>query len=176
MSFKTRRLDADAVYALVAAHNKGQEEAVASFFHADVTSITDRNDYRAPTVTPLAVTAAAPTDLATRVALANDIKSVILIHLADSLAHDTALSAVLATADATDEATAITLANAEKAAINTHYTEANVHFTNDATNTIAAVDATDTASLDTLLNELKPDINAHILSAPAGAMIELVDA
>lgn len=177
MAFKTRRLSEEIAFALIAAHNKRQEESVGASFHADVTSTTDKsNGYQAPTVTPLAVTAANATDTPTAVALVNQTKSVINQHFADTLAHDTAVSAAIATADATDEASAITLANATKAAWNTHCAEASVHFNNDGTNTIAAADATNASSLNTLANETKGDVNAHILSAPAGAMIDLVNA
>ena len=130
------------------------------------------------TATTLAVTAAAPTTEATRVALANDIKTILNLHFADRSAHGSAVSAQIATADATNEASAITLANACKAAYNTggHINASNVHANNDATNTISASAATDQASLDTLLAELKTDINAHIIAALAGNHLEFVDA
>jgi hypothetical protein len=168
------RLDA-MVAALVAAHNLRQEEAVASFFHADTTQRTS-GEFRLGgvlTVADATVSTANASDTATAVALANALKLAINNHFADTFAHNTAVSAAVSTADATDEATAITLANALKAAYNTHRTASNVHFNNDATNATSATDASDASSLNTLLNEIKTDFNAHIVSAPAGAMIRL---
>lgn len=176
MAYETRKISEEIAFALVAAHNERQEESVASFFHADITSTTDRTNYKAPVTTSLTVTLANASDTATAVALANDLKTKINIHFADTFAHDTAVSAAVATADATDEATAITLANALKAAFNTHLSASNVHHNNDGTNTVAAADASDAGTLNTLLNEMKGDYNAHIVSSPAGGMIQLVDA
>lgn len=160
--------------ALVAQHNQNRENAVGSNIHYAVTSHAAKDD---GTAAPLLIEAANPTSLATRIALANDIKKVLNAHYADMLAHRSVQTAAIATADAIDEATAITLANACKASYNTggHINTANVHANNDATNTIAAVNASDTASLDTLLTELKTDINAHIQAALAGAHILLID-
>jgi hypothetical protein len=176
MAFNIRKVPDAIVFGLVAAHNKGQEERVASFFHADVTSVNDSAEYQSPTVTPDTITAAASSSEATAVALANDAKAVINRHFADTFAHDSAVSAQMTTASATNLATAVTLANAIKAAYNAHRTASNVHFTNDATNAVAASDATDQTSVNTLLNEIKSDFNAHVVSAPAGAMVRLIPA
>lgn len=177
MSYKVRKTTDSIVYAMVAEHNEKQVGAVASLFHADITSTTSLSaGYTAPVRSTLLVAVADATTEATAVALTNQLKAYYNIHVADTLAHDSAVSAALATADATDEASAITLANAWKAAYNTHLSAANVHFTNDGTNTVTSVDATDTASLYTLANECKVDYNAHIISAPNGSMIELTPA
>lgn len=175
MAYQARRIAEEAAFALVAAHNQRQEDDVASFFHADTTS-TYGGSWEAPTATALQIASANASDTPTAVTLVNETKAVLNTHFADDLAHDSAVSAAIATADATDEATAITLANACKAAYNTHASEANVHFTNDATNTVAAADATDAGSLNTLLNEMKGDINPHMVSAPNGAMVRIVPA
>lgn len=172
MAYTVRGTPDSLTYALVAALNLRQEEAVASFFHADTTQVTS-GDYRAPTVADLTVATANGSSIATNVALANELKRVLNIHFADTDAHNTAVSAAIATATATDDATSITLANALKAAYNTHLTESNVHFNNDGTNATAASDATNTATCSTLLNELKGDYNAHVVSAPLGAKIKL---
>jgi hypothetical protein len=178
MAFKTRNMPDAMVFALVAAWNHRQEAAVSTFFHADITQVTTDADYRAPTVTNDTVTAANGTDLTTNITLVNQMKAVMNRHFVDPRAHNTAVSAVVATANATDLATAVTLVNALKAAYNTggHINGAGIHFTNDGTNTVAAANATDLATLQTLNNEMKGDFNAHVISAPAGAMIQLVDA
>src|SRR5688572_5980890 len=126
-----RSLPDELTYALVEANNQRMaDQAAASFAHADRTPATDSAglDYKAPARSPLQVTAAAATNEATSVTLANDIKEVLNRHYADAVAHDTAVSAALTTADATNAATAITLANAIKASLNTHNTEADVHY------------------------------------------------
>lgn len=109
------------------------------------------------------------------IALANEIKGILNVHFADTLAHATAVSAQIATADATTFATANTLATALKAAYNTHCSASNVHPNNDGTNTIAAADATTVATLIALLTELRTDVTAHIAASLAGAHIDLVD-
>jgi hypothetical protein len=175
MSFNVRKLPNDAVFALVAASNQQQTDAIGSFFHRDRTCASSHQDFRSPTVTRVTVTAATASSEGTSVTLANDIKAALNLHFADSVAHSTALSAAIATADATDVTTAITLGNACKAAFNTHRTESNVHFNNDSTNAVAATNASDQSSLNTLLNEMKGDINAHLASAPTGVFINLVN-
>jgi hypothetical protein len=176
MAFETRKLPVEIAFAVVEANNQRMLDSVASFFHKDTTSVTSRADFTAPTRSDLQVTAANASSEATSVALANDLKRVINLHFADAVAHDSALSAAVATASATALASAITLANALKAAFNTHLSASDVHFNNDSTNTVAATNASDQSSLNTLLNEMKGDVNAHIVSAPAGAWIQLTDA
>jgi hypothetical protein len=112
----------------------------------------------------------------TVISFSNSLKKLVNRHFSDTRAHNSAVSAAIATADATDITTAITLDNAIKAAVNVHYTASNVHFTNDATNTIAAANATDSTTAIVLLTELRTDLGAHIISAPLGAMINLTDA
>jgi len=176
MAFKTRKTPDAMMFALIAAHNQRIAEDISTFFHLDKTSTSNSADYTAPTTVALTVTAAASTDLATSVALVNNAKTVLNLHFADTVAHDSAVSAQVATATATDLATGITLANALKAAFNTHRSAASVHFTNDGANAIAATDASDQASLNTLLTEIKADFNLHFASAPSIAFIDLVSA
>jgi hypothetical protein len=175
MAYETRKVPDEMIFALVAAHNARQEAAVGSNFHADITQITNRADYRAPTVTNDTVSAANATDLTTSLTLVNAEKAVINRHFADTRAHNTAVSAAVSTAAGTDLTTAVALGNAIKAAYNTHLAAANVHFNNDGTNTVSAANATDQTTLNTLLNEIKTDFNAHLIGATAGAMINLVD-
>lgn len=175
MAYKTRKTPDVMVNALVAAHNLRQEESVASFFHADTTQKTSGH-YQNMTVADDVIASANGTDDATNIVLVNEMKAVVNRHFADTLAHDTDTTAAVTEADATDEATAATLATAIKDQYTVHITDANVHFNNDATNTVTNADATDTATTSVLANEMKADINAHIVSAPAGAMIDLIPA
>lgn len=174
--FTARKVPDVMLFALVAANNQRQLDAIASFFHLDRTNSAEGSDYTNPTQTRLTVTAAAATDLATSVALANNIRTVLNTHFPDLIAHDTVATALLATPVATDLATGITLGNAEKAAYNTHLTLSGAHYTNDSTNATAATNASDQSSLNTLLNEMKADINAHMASAPAGSIVNVVAA
>jgi hypothetical protein len=175
MAYEVRKVPDAMIFALVAAHNAGQEARVASSFHADKTQRTT-GDYKAPVVANDTVTAANGTDLATALVLVNELKDVVDRHFADSYAHDTATSAAITIADGTNTATAVTLANDLKAKYNVHISAANVHFNNDGTNTVTNADATDLTTLNVLINEIKGDVNAHVTNATVGAMIRLVDA
>jgi len=174
MSQEVRNDPDHIAYALLAAYNRVQADAIGSFFHQSRTENTTRGDYRNQSVTRVTVSAANATDLATSVTLVNQIKAVLNQHFVDpNPVHNTAVSAAVATADATDLATGITLGNALKAAFNTHRTASNVHFTNDSTNAVSSADSTDQTSLNTLLNEMKGDVNAHLASAPNGTYLVL---
>lgn len=162
--------------ALVAANNQRQQDNISTtYFHLRKLTTTG-TDYQAPTETLTQITSANASSQSTRVALANEIKSVLNKHFVDDIAHNSAVSAVIATVDATDDASAFTLANACKAAYNTHRSASNVHFNNDSTNATSAADASDATSGNTLLNELKTDINAHVANAPPGMYLNLVSA
>jgi hypothetical protein len=178
MAYTTRNLPDEMIFSLVAAHNLRQEEAVASFFHADTTQVTS-GDYRARTVaddTPALSIGGNPTDSTTVISFTNGLRKLINRHFADTRAHNTAVSAATAAAVATDLTTAITAMNLMKAEYGTHLSASNVHFNNDGTNTIAAADATNQTTAITLLTEMRTDVGAHVVSAPLGAMIQLVDA
>jgi len=167
--------DAEAMaFAIVAAINEQQTDSVASFFHADITSVTTRTNYKAPTKAAVAISSANATDTATALTLVNEIRQDYNLHAVDTLAHSAAVSAALTTAVATDEATAITLANAIKAAYNTHLSASTVHYNNDSTNATTNANATDGTTLYVLLNEMKTDVTAHIISAPLGTKIKPV--
>ncbi len=175
MAIQVRGNPDDVAFAIAAALNQLQTDAIGSFFHQSRTEITSTsNGHKNPTITRVTITSANATDLATSLTLLTELKADLNIHFADTIAHNTAVSPQVATASATDLATGITLANALKAQYGTHRTASNVHFTNDATNTVAAADATDQATLNTLINELKTDFNAHFASAPNGTWINIV--
>jgi len=171
MSLKIRKGTKAVLKALVNELNRLRDLSVGSNFHASATAGAATGD--PPVATTRQVTAATATDLATSLALVNDIRQVLVEHFADTYAHNTALSGSIAAPVATDLTTAQTLANECKADYNTHRTASNVHFTNDATNATAAADATDQTTLNALVNELKTDINAHINGSLAGQHIEL---
>ncbi len=176
MSLRTRTMPDEMTFALVAANNQMMTDNIASLFHMDRTAAVPATpgDYRNPSTTRLSISSANASSLATSLTLVTELKLKVNTHFADTIAHDTAVSAAITTAAATDLATGITLGNAIKAAYNTHLSAASVHFTNDATNTISAADATDQTSLNTLLNEIKGDLNLHMASAPKGTWINLV--
>lgn len=173
MTLKVRNEADEIAYALVAAHNLAKVDGIASFFHLSQTETTNRGNYRNPSVTRLRVLSANGTDLPTSLVLVNELLTVLNTHFADAGAHNTALSAQIATAAATDLTSANTLANALKTAYNTggHINAAGVHYTNDGTNTIAAATATDLTTLDVMINEMKGDLNAHLASAPLGTTV-----
>jgi hypothetical protein len=114
-------------------------------------------------------------DLATAVALANELKAVYEFHLADALAHKLP-DPPPALVKASDLATAITLANAIKTDFNVHIASTTYHYNADATNGTTSANASDLASLQTLVNEMKADMIAHMASGPSAPSLRLVDA
>lgn len=166
-----------ALAAIITEMNRNRDGDVSTNPHACVSRAADN-------VTALAVTAANASSLATSRVLANQLRAVCNAHFADMGAHKSVQTTAVALAevpdladDVAELALVVALANQIKSRYESnHRALANVHFTNDATNTIAAADATDQTSANTLLNELKTDINAHILLGLAGDHIELTDA
>lgn len=148
----------------VAAHTHGAGTLAAPIHY-------DRAEYP--------VTAAAASDLATSITLAQDLLEAYARHRVDALAHTAAdATNVVASAPSAvvDLATAIVAANQMKAAYNAHRAEGGVHPTNDAGNATAAADAADQGTLNTLLNELKTDLNAHLadgLSTPSWRAVDV---
>lgn len=123
------------------------------------------------------VTAANATDLATSLALCNNLIGIYRFHFADTVACKAADATSLpAIGAAVDLASAQTAANSLKTAHGTHIASTSVHFNADSTNTISSANASDQGTLNTLLNELKTDFNAHMASAPAAASFRLIDA
>lgn len=120
------------------------------------------------------VVAADAADLATSIALVNQLKAQINLHLASTGLtglHLAASAEVIVAADATDLATAQTLANEIKEDYNDHLAEAGVHIVNDVINDVTALDASDLGTLLTLVNEIKTDYNAHILGSMASPIV-----
>lgn len=142
------------------AHNQLKAQIGAgSSFHLDASEV--------------AVSAANASSLATSLALAKQLRTVYLFHLADTLAHKV-VDTPPALSEPTDLATAITFANALKADYNTHRASTTYHHNADSTNAVSSSDASDQASLNTLLNEIKTDLAAHIASAPSAPSLRLV--
>lgn len=166
--------------ALVAGYN-GLLQKVTSVLttdpHADVTSTTS-GDATSPVATPYLVTAANATDLASGIALANDILLKFNVHAADALAHKTAdgTNAPVTTAQASDLTTLEALLNSLKTHYNAHLAQATVHYTNDGTNAVATANATDLATSEALANALKTAFNAHIQFALGASAIHLIEA
>ncbi len=176
MAINVRKMPDEVLFALVAANNQLMLDQISTSAHLDRSVSAQTLDYANPSVTRLSVTHAAATNPATAITLVNAIKDVVDAHFVDTIAHNTAVSAVITVADATDATTANTLANDIKSKYGTHLAAANVHYTNDGTNTVAAANATDAATLETLVNELRTDVNAHIAFASKGLYINLVGA
>src|SRR5262249_24986790 len=138
---------------MCAAHNDLKAQVGAgAHFHLDA--------YEHP------IASATAADLATSVALVNEIRAVYNFHCSDALAlpataveagHAPAVAAHAPSADDPGLAGAIAPANDIKAKYNTHRASTSFHFNADSTNTITSADATDLASLETLANELKTD-------------------
>lgn len=125
----------------------------------------------------LVVTAPNATDLASAIALAQNLSDVYNTHRTDLLAHAAADSTnTVATAKSAivSQATAITFANQLKAAYNAHRSQSGVHHADDSGHATTSSDATNLSSLQTLLNELKSDINAHMATALAGSSLRPV--
>jgi hypothetical protein len=177
MSIRVRKGTRAAQAAIITEINRMRDALVASNFHASVTRGPTVESDDSVSAAALTIASANASTLLTSLTLVNEIKAVLNTHYADMGAHKSVQTAAITTVDATDLTTGQTLANAIKASYNTggHINTANVHHTDDATNTIAAANATDQSSLNTLLNELKTDINAHMAGALAGWHIQLVD-
>lgn len=144
-------------------------------FHADQTAAAETGDFTIAAQTLLTVGAATAADLPTSITLANQIKAVLNLHLADAYAHSAAdATNTVATANASDLTTVEALLNACKTAFNAHLLQSGVHITNDGTNTVSTANATDLASSEALANAIKTSLNAHMSSAPAGESIQVV--
>lgn len=179
MALTVRKGTDAALYALASQLNALRADAtlLGARFHADVTAGATTGDFTSPATSALLVSAANATDLPTSLVLANQIKTIFNIQIADAVAHKTAdTTNKIVAANAVDLTTAQTLANAIKTAFNAHLTQSNVHYTNDGTNTNATTAAVDLPTTQALLNALKGNINAHIVSAPAGFAVTLASA
>ncbi len=195
MALKVRKMPDEMLFSLVVAFNlliRWVTKRLTTMPHADVTS-TRGGGYTAPTAAALHVTATNATTLLTGITLAENIRLVLLAHLADGGtavnayggAHDTpdTVNAALIAYGTIAKLTATssqgdlnTLLNAEKVAVNAHMSQAGVHFTADGVTTIGAADASDLGTSETLANELKTDVNTHIDFAGTAQTIDLVSA
>jgi hypothetical protein len=166
--------------AVVLQHNalvSAVTEQLTTFPHGDITSTTSGH-YSAPGAAAMITTLADATTLPTTIALANDLKLKINLHIADGSPVHKAADATngITTAVASDQTTSNTLLNAIKAKYNAHLILSGVHFTNDATNTVTAADATDAGSSQTLATEIKAKYNAHIIFALGNVGLKLIAA
>lgn len=114
------------------------------------------------------VTAAPATDVATTVALANDMKARMNEHIAQTTKHLAADAANgVTSANATDQTTANTLLNEIKGDFNAHHKSATYHNVGGAGGfaapaDVATANATDAATSQALANALKTAMNLHI--------------
>lgn len=150
--------------------------AETPLYHGDQTASAEAGDWSIAAQTLLQVTAATAVDLATSITMANQIRQVLNLMMADAVAHLVAdTTNPVATAIAVDLTSVEALLNAEKTAFNAHLAQAGVHITNDTTNTVATANATDLPSSEALANALKTAINAHLASAPQGESVTVIN-
>ena len=177
MAIKIRKSQLASEPAVVAAINALLDANLSTQVHRDKTS-TPAGDSLNPSSTLLAIASAAASSLGTSITLANEIKGVLAVHMADTSAHLVADSTNVnfdGYALASNLATGIALANAIKVDYEAHRVDTSSHVNADSTHTISASAATDQNSLNTLLNELKSDINAHIADGGSVQRLVLID-
>lgn len=147
------------------------------YFHRSRSSVPS-GDYRNPSSSALSVSAASATDLATSIALTNDIFHVLKAHCLDDVAHLVADTAVFSVLDGYSNATDLTsvqvVLNACKAQYNLHIVKTTCHLHADSSNSVSASNATDQSSANTLANQFKTNLNAHSGSAPAVGFIKVL--
>lgn len=199
MAITTRRVAETLGWITVAkAHNVlcAQTALVGALFHADLTSTTSGDSFVNPSSTVLSISVPNASDLPSCIALMNQLTGTLGVHMRDGIAQDLygagahrisdAVNAALLPSQyvatgvsATDLPVVVAGANALKASLNAHFVMVSpsaVHFTNDATNTVAAAGATVLSDSIVLLNAIKVAVNAHISSAPTTPMIKIVNA
>jgi hypothetical protein len=184
MALKIRKVPDAIVFALVAVYNLFKRElcsSISSYPHCDITSTTS-GDYTAPTSSALLPSSASATTLPTTITRAENIRTVLLVHFLDAIAHvaaDAVAYAAITTTTvplATDQATVNAALNAMKAAWNTNLASTATHFTADSTYTVATADATDLASSEALANALYTAVRGHIQFGFTTPSIQLVSA
>lgn len=183
MAITVRKLTRPLALAMSAAVNatiRSIVDTVATTLpHYDITGSTSGTD-AAPVITPLAVTAATAVDLPTTIALAENIRSVMLTMMADTVAHkiadatNIALITVATVPTAVDQGTVDTLLAALKAAHNAHCSQSGVHSHSDATNTNSTTAATTLVTSEALANALAANVTAHILFAWPSPSLNLI--
>lgn len=143
-------------------------ESETSFPHYDITS-TPSGSFDAPVSTALGVVNSSTADLSAVILMAEEMRSVMLKHFADALAHkaadttDAALLALGTVPTATDQTSVNLLLNALATAYAAHRVSTSYHLGVDATNVVTALSATDLASSKTLAADIRTQIIAHIL-------------
>jgi hypothetical protein len=187
MALTVRRVNPALSIAIAVGHNKMCAQNVGASFHADLPSLTTTDQNISISSSALQVTATNSVDLTTGIALATNIIGVMKVHLADGVAADPYACGAHKIADSVDLALIPAIPtdlpsleaclNTLKSTFNAHLTQVSpsaVHFTNDATNTVATANATDQATSNALANAIKSALNAHMGSAPATPMIKVV--
>lgn len=148
---------------IASVHNSTRGALVGSNIHRDASELT--------------VTATNGVDLATSLALVNQMKAVYEFHRKDTVVHAAAdTTNVESVTNGVDLATGIALANDLKAQYNAHLSQMSVHDNNDGANSVGAANATDLASLETLVNQMKTKLNAHMAAALGGQSLRVVAA
>lgn len=175
MGIRVRKGTDECVFGLIKAFNADRIARVSTNFHASKTTERSSGDFTNPTITDAAAGAANASDLPTLLTLCAELRSLVILHCADDVAHkvkDLVFAGVAA--EPTDLATAQTFLNDMKSKYGTHIGSTTYHYNADATNTIAAANMSDLASGITLANELKTDFNAHMAGALGGYSVLVV--
>jgi hypothetical protein len=164
-----------ALYALVAQFDALRRivAQAAGQFHLEVSGV-GTGDFTTPTLFPLVFAAGPATDLASLLALCNELAGRHRAHTRDGFAHLVAdTQSDLANAPPASLADAITFLNDAKAKFNAHLSQQGVHVTSDP-NKITAPDASDLQTAMDLANTYRALFNTHIQAAPPGASIQLI--
>jgi hypothetical protein len=170
-----RKLDFQALTASSGAANKlfdllqNMREDIVLAIHGELTI------YHKGTIDQHKIKLVNSSTLLTSIALANELRTALNLHLASTGnqgVHMITSAATITAAVASDLATGITLGAEMKADFNTHLTESGVHMLNDSTNTVTAAHGiTLQAELDALLNDIKTQMNLHRLGSMASGFI-----
>lgn len=156
---------------VVAVLNANCVANVGSHFHACSSAEPGLDPYNVSDPTLLAVSAGSATDLATSLALTDQINRVLRIHLRHmSPVHQVSDDGYASVMDGyfptSTLAQGIASANASKVVYNFHLVNSvnatKVHFTDDSSNAVSTTNASDQTSLNTLVNAFKTKVNAHI--------------
>ncbi len=187
MALLVRKLPVSLAFGLAKAFNlyvRAEVDNKTTYPHYDITS-TYGGDYQTPSSTALSVVNSSTLTLTAVQTMAEEIRSVMLVHLADVIAHKASDSADLSDISydtlaelvpgTSSQSDTNDLLNALKLAFNTHGASTVFHSHADSTNVIAAADATDLASSKVLAAAARTAVNAHILFAwpsPSLAIVE----
>ena len=177
MAISVRKGSGAVLPALVAAVNELRQVAASSWgvVHADVTSMTS-GDFQNPVATPALFLTGPAVDLPSLLALCTELAGRHVHHMHDFRAHRAA-----DTTNALAHPVPAVLADAQvfltdaKAKWNAHQTQAGVHYSNDASDTITAPDATDLPSALALANTYRAVYATHIQNALFGASVDLIE-